>query len=230
MGQRGRQRGGDSEPVARGLIGPSHNSGYTRPVDYLWTPWRYTYVTEVNRNERVGIPEELDAWPGDFHCVFCNMIAAAGYAIEHGMNRDQAERAAGIILRARDNYICVNRFPYTSGHIMIVPYEHQGSLAALPRQTAREMMDLAQQAERVLGSLYHPDGFNFGLNLGKSAGAGVAGHVHLHALPRWAGDTNFLTVIAETRILPEDFEVTWERVRHAFAAQSASAAVPASQS
>jgi ATP adenylyltransferase len=85
----------------------------------------------------------------------------------------------------------------------------------LPQETAREMMDLAQRSERALEDLYRPDGFNFGLNLGKSAGAGVAGHVHLHALPRWAGDTNFLTVVSETRILPEDFFVTWERVRQA---------------
>jgi ATP adenylyltransferase len=144
------------------------------------------------------------------------MIAAVDYGTEHGLDCRQVERAAGIVLRAQRNYVCVNRFPYTSGHIMVVPYEHQASLAALPPETAREMMDLAQQAERVQTELYHPDGFNFGLNLGKSAGAGVAGHVHLHALPRWTGDTNFLTVVSETRLLPEDFFVTWERMRQAF--------------
>jgi ATP adenylyltransferase len=185
-------------------------------VDYLWTPWRYTYVTEGDKKKRAGIPEELSAWPGDKGCVFCNMIAAADYAVEHGMDRRAAERAAGIVLRAKSNFICVNRFPYTSGHIMVVPYEHQASLAALPQETAREMMDLAQRAERAQTEVYRPDGFNFGLNLGKSAGAGVAGHVHLHALPRWTGDTNFLTVVGETRILPEDFFVTWERMRKAF--------------
>ncbi len=100
---------------------------------------------------------------------------------------------------------------------MIVPNEHQASLAALPQETAREMMDLAQQSERILAGLYRPDGFNFGLNLGKAAGAGVAGHVHLHAVRRWVGDTNFLSVVGETRILPEDFTVTWERTRAAFA-------------
>jgi ATP adenylyltransferase len=185
-------------------------------VDYLWTPWRYAYVTEGDKKKRAGIPEELSAWPGDKGCVFCNMIAAADYAVEHGMDRRAAERAAGIVLRAKSNFICVNRFPYTSGHIMVVPYEHQASLAALPQETAREMMDLAQRAERAQTEVYRPDGFNFGLNLGKSAGAGVAGHVHLHALPRWTGDTNFLTVVGETRILPEDFFVTWERMRKAF--------------
>jgi ATP adenylyltransferase len=191
-------------------------------VDFLWTPWRYTYVTEVDRKKRQGIPAELDAWPGDLGCVFCNMIAAADYAVEHGMAREDAERAAGIILRAQSNYVCVNRYPYTSGHIMVVPYEHQRSLAALPVETGREMMELAQQAERALASLYEPDGFNFGLNLGKSAGAGVAGHLHLHALPRWTGDTNFLTTVGETRILPEDLATTWRRVREAFGVLSPS--------
>jgi len=189
-------------------------------VDYLWTPWRYTYVTEGVAKQRAGVPEELSAWPGDTGCVFCNIIAAADYAIEHGMARDDAERAAGVVLRTQRNYICLNRFPYTSGHIMVVPYEHEASLAALPSETAREMMDLAQQSERVLTAVYHPDGFNIGLNLGKSAGAGVAGHVHLHALPRWTGDTNFLTVVSETRLLPEDLAVTWDRLRKAFAKPS----------
>jgi ATP adenylyltransferase len=189
-------------------------------VDYLWTPWRYTYVTAGDTKKRAGVPEELSAWPGDTGCVFCNMIASVDYAAEHGMDRSDTERAAGIVLRAERNYICLNRFPYTSGHIMVVPYEHQPSLAALPPETAHELMDLAQRSERALTEVYQPDGFNFGLNLGKSAGAGVAGHVHLHALPRWTGDTNFMTVVGETRVLPEDLAVTWERLRRAFAAQA----------
>jgi ATP adenylyltransferase len=180
-------------------------------VDYLWTPWRYTYVTEGDRKKRAGVPEELSAWPGDTGCVFCNIIAAVDYAEAHGMN---------CVLRADRNYICLNRFPYTSGHIMVVPYEHQPSLAALPPETAHEMIRLAQRSERALTEVYQPDGFNFGLNLGKSAGAGVAGHVHLHALPRWTGDTNFMTAVSETRVLPEDLAVTWERLRRAFAVQT----------
>ncbi len=189
-------------------------------MDYLWTPWRYTYVTEADKKKRAGIAKELSAWPGDTGCVFCNIIAAADYAVEHGMDPIEADRAAGIVLRAQHNYICLNRFPYTSGHIMVVPYEHQAWLAALARETAREIMDLCQQAERALTSAYQPDGFNFGLNLGKSAGAGVAGHVHLHALPRWTGDTNFMTVVGETRVLPEDLAVTWERLRKALGADA----------
>jgi ATP adenylyltransferase len=186
-------------------------------VDFLFTPWRYAYVTEVDKKKRQGIPEELNAWPGDTGCVFCNMIAAVDYAVEHGMPRDEADRAALILSRAENNYVCLNRFPYTSGHIMVVPYEHQSSLAAIQVATTHEMMDLAQRAESILAAAYQPDGFNIGLNLGRSAGAGVAGHLHLHALPRWTGDTNFLTTIGETRILPEDLFITWQRLRPAFA-------------
>ncbi|MGA7886230.1 MAG: HIT domain-containing protein [Acidobacteriaceae bacterium] len=186
-------------------------------MDYLWTPWRYTYVTNVDRQQRQGIPEELSAWPGDTGCVFCNMIAATDYAIQQGMDRAAAERASGIVLRAQHNYICVNRYPYTSGHLMVVPYDHQSALGALAGGAAREMMDLAQGVERVLAGLYRPDGFNIGFNLGKAAGAGVAGHLHLHALPRWIGDTNFLTTIGESRLLPEELGTTWERVRSALA-------------
>lgn len=186
-------------------------------MDYLWTPWRYTYVTNVDRQQRQGIPEELSAWPGDTGCVFCNMIAATDYAIQQGMDRAAAERASGIVLRAQHNYICVNRYPYTSGHLMVVPYDHQSALGALAGEAAREMMDLAQGVERVLAGLYRPDGFNIGFNLGKAAGAGVAGHLHLHALPRWIGDTNFLTTIGESRLLPEELGTTWERVRSALA-------------
>lgn len=185
-------------------------------MDYLWTPWRYAYVTEADRVTRPGIPEELAAYAGDSGCVFCNLIAAVDHATTNGMERKKAERASLIVLRAKHNYVCLNRFPYTSGHIMVVPYEHQSSLAALSEPAAVEMMALSRQAERALGSVYRPDGFNFGLNLGKAAGAGVAGHLHLHALPRWTGDTNFMTVTGETRVLPEDLAVTWERVRAEF--------------
>lgn len=186
-------------------------------MDYLWTPWRYAYVTGGDGGRQQGVPEELSAWPGDMGCVFCNLIAAVDYAEAHGVSREHAERAALIVFRSERNYVCLNRFPYTSGHLMVVPYEHQSLLTALSREALHEMMDLARRAERVLTSLYHPDGFNFGLNLGKAAGAGVAGHLHLHGLPRWVGDTNFMTVTAETRILPEDLEITWKRVREAFA-------------
>jgi ATP adenylyltransferase len=98
-----------------------------------------------------------------------------------------------------------------------MPYAHLNQLAALPVEAAHELMDLAQKTESVLGKLYRPHGFNFGLNVGKAGGAGVAGHIHLHAMPRWLGDTNFMTVIGETRVLPEDLASTWRRMREGFA-------------
>lgn len=190
-------------------------------MDHLWTPWRYAYVTDESRDARKGVPAELSAWPGDKGCVFCNMIAAVDYAIAQGMPLDEAERAAGVVYRAKLNFICLNRYPYNSGHIMVVPYAHLSSLAALEREAAHEMTDLAQRSECALQSVYHPHGFNMGLNLGKAAGAGVAEHLHLHALPRWTGDTNFMTTVAESRVLPEDLSITWQRLREAFRAVSA---------
>jgi ATP adenylyltransferase len=97
-----------------------------------------------------------------------------------------------------------------------MPYAHLDRVAKLPREAAHELMDLVQETERALEELYHPHGFNFGLNLGKAAGAGVAGHLHMHAMPRWTGDTNFMTTVAETRVLPEDLETTWRRLRETF--------------
>ena len=100
---------------------------------------------------------------------------------------------------------------------MAMPYAHLDRLAALPAETAHELMDLAQLTERALERVYTPQAFNFGMNVGKAAGAGVARHVHLHAMPRWTGDTNFMTTVSETRVLPEDLETTWRRLRDAFA-------------
>ena len=186
-------------------------------MDHLWTPWRFAYVAAADEAVRAGVPASLAAWPGDSGCVFCNLVASVDYAIERGMSADEAEAAGGLVKRAKHCYICLNAFPYTSGHVMVLPYAHLDRLAALPRETAHEMVDLAQLTERALEKLYRPHGLNFGMNLGRAAGAGVAGHLHLHALPRWAGDTNFMTTIAETRVLPEDLPTTWRRLRETFA-------------
>jgi ATP adenylyltransferase len=155
-------------------------------MDYLWTPWRYAYVSTS------------DVTPG---CAFCLALA---------MNNDEK---AGIVFRGKSCFIILNAFPYTAGHVMVVPYEHLDELRRLPVETAHEMMDLAQRLEGVLRSLYHPDGVNLGMNVGKAAGAGIAGHIHLHILPRWVADANFMTVIGETRVLPEVLEVTWARLK-----------------
>jgi len=159
-------------------------------VDYLWTPWRYQYITSTG---------------GGGECVFC---AAA---------RGDNDRAALVAHRASRNFVILNRYPYTNGHVMIVPHRHAPTLEGLDEETLAEMMLLARDAERHLRALYRPDGVNMGLNIGRSAGAGIAEHVHMHVLPRWTGDTNFMTVTGETRVLPETLEVTWERLRAAFA-------------
>lgn len=184
-------------------------------MDHLWSPWRFTYVTTADTAVRPGVPKSLSAWPGDLGCVFCNLIASIDHAIAQGMSVDEAEAAGGLVYRGKLCFICLNAFPYTSGHVMVMPYAHLDRLAALPLEAAHELMDLAQSTERALERVYSPHGFNFGLNVGKAAGAGVAGHLHLHAMPRWAGDTNFMTTVAETRVLPEDLETTWRRLREA---------------
>ena len=187
-------------------------------MDHLWTPWRYAYVTNEDlRDARPGVPAALAAWPGDHQCVFCNLIAAADYAVEHGMSAEDADRAANIVLRGKTCYVCLNAYPYSSGHVMVVPYVHEGSLEALAPEIAAEMMALTQRSAAAQERAYAPDGFNVGLNVGKAAGAGVAGHLHMHVLPRWVGDTNFMTVTGETRVLPELLEQTWRRLRAAFA-------------
>ncbi len=185
-------------------------------MDRLWTPWRYAYITgERKQGARKGVPESLEGWPGDHDCVFCNMIAAADWAVSVGMPPEEAQRAIHLLERGETCFMVLNGFPYNSGHLMVVPYQHESSLAALPAGTAAELVHTAQRAERALRQVYTPDGLNLGMNLGESAGAGVAAHLHLHALPRWTGDTNFMTVVAETRILPEMLDGSWGRLRKA---------------
>jgi ATP adenylyltransferase len=158
-------------------------------MDYLWTPWRYAYVTGADRT------------PG---CIFCDAPK-------------QTDEKARIVYRGTGCYIILNTYPYTNGHVMIVPYAHLDELQKLPALAADEMMTLTQRMEVVLRSLYRPDGINLGMNIGKAAGAGVAGHIHMHILPRWVADANFASVIGETRVLPEALETTWQRIRQALA-------------
>ena len=162
-------------------------------MDFLWTPWRYSYVTGATPDREPR------------GCVFCH-IANAG----------EPDRQSLLVHRAKHNFVVLNRYPYTSGHMLVVPYRHVAKLAAASQEAGAEMMDLTRRVERVLDKLYQPDGVNIGMNIGRAAGAGVAGHIHMHALPRWAADSNFATVIGETRVLPEALEVTWERARAEF--------------
>ena len=215
-----RSAGPDWTPRDRmaGRVCPAAN---TASMEYLYTPWRYQYVTGSDpARPKLGVPEALSAWPGETHCVFCNMIAAVDYALEKGMARTEAEASVYLLERGTSCFVVLNAFPYNSGHLMVVPYRHEPSLAGLPLEEAEEMLRMTRRVERVLQVAYQPHGQNLGLNLGKAAGAGVAEHLHLHAVPRWLGDTNSMTVLAGTRILPESLEQSWRRIREAMAADT----------
>lgn len=157
-------------------------------MDYLWTPWRYRYIADASKDEG---------------CVFCDALAAG----------DDAKSL--IVHRASKNFIILNRFPYTSGHVMVVPYAHLADFSAADSPTVSEMIQLAQRIQHALQGIYHPEGFNLGMNLGRAAGAGVTRHFHLHVLPRWAGDSNFMTTVAETRVEPEELSTTYDKLSKA---------------
>jgi ATP adenylyltransferase len=159
-------------------------------MDYLWTPWRYKYIADASKDDR---------------CVFCDAVSA------------NDDRGTLIVFRGNRNFIILNRFPYTSGHLMVVPFEHVADLSKADSPTLAEMMQLAQRAKTALENTYHPQGYNLGMNLGRAAGAGVTGHLHLHVLPRFAGDANFMTVVGETRLEPEELSTTYEKLHKALA-------------
>ena len=158
-------------------------------MDHLWSPWRYRYVQKAD-------PQDV--------CIFCQKAAES---------RDEENF---IVWRAKLNYVILNLYPYTTGHLMIAPYEHVATLEAAPDETLREMTLLAKQSQHYLRSIYKPGGFNIGMNIGEMAGAGVAGHIHLHVVPRWVGDANFMTTAGETRVLPEDLAETYRKLKAAF--------------
>ncbi len=159
-------------------------------MDYLWTPWRSAYIKSKKTADE---------------CIFC--LAARSPA---------QDRENLVVHRAAFCFILLNRFPYTTGHLMIVPYLHVSKLTLTPPETSAEMMDLSRRSEHVLESVYCPDGLNLGINIGAAAGAGIAQHLHLHMLPRWSGDANFMTPVAHTRVLPESLEETYQKVHYAF--------------
>ncbi|MDQ6705506.1 MAG: HIT domain-containing protein [Acidobacteriota bacterium] len=161
-------------------------------MDQLWSPWRYNFISK-------GQPSG--------GCVFCQIAA-------HNADNDDATHF--VLRRARFNFIILNLYPYTSGHLMVVPYAHLATLENAPEETAAEMFRLTREAERRLRKVYKPEGINIGMNIGACAGAGIAGHIHMHALPRWLGDANFMSVIGETRVLPETLETTYRKLLAAF--------------
>lgn len=158
-------------------------------MKHLWSPWRFRYVTKAASEEG---------------CVFCKKLTA-------GSDEENL-----VVFRGTHNYVVLNLYPYTSGHLMVVPFQHVALLEDLDPVTAAEMMELTREATRHLRVTYKPTGLNVGMNLGESAGAGVAAHIHMHVLPRWVGDTNFMTAVAETRVMPEDLSETWRKLRAAF--------------
>lgn len=162
-------------------------------MNYLWSPWRMSYIENHLKVD---------------NCVFC--IAASRPDDEENL----------VIFRGRRVFIILNRYPYTSGHLMAVPFEHCSDLGGLDPETRAEMMELVHRATLVLQAVYHPQGFNLGMNIGEAAGAGIAEHIHFHVVPRWGGDTNFMSSLADTRVLPEALEETFRRVREAWLSET----------
>jgi ATP adenylyltransferase len=158
-------------------------------MERLWSPWRLAYVTGTS---------------GSQHCIFCDAL-----------NRDDHDPL--IVARGRHSFVILNLYPYNSGHLMVVPKRHVGALAGLALDEATELMQLTQSAETALNEVYQPQGINVGINLGRPAGAGIVDHVHVHLVPRWTGDTNFMSVVGNVRVLPEEVQQSAERLRPAFA-------------
>jgi ATP adenylyltransferase len=159
-------------------------------VDHLWSPWRYKYINSGDKETEPA-------------CVFCALLSEPTEADERNY----------ILHRARHNFVVLNLYPYISGHLLVIPYEHLSELDAASKETTDELMDLAKRCQTALREAYSPQGFNLGMNLGRSAGAGVAEHFHLHIMPRWTGDTNFMTTVGETRVHPEDLAVTYRKLK-----------------
>jgi len=155
----------------------------------IWSPWRMKYIENHQKQE---------------NCIFCN-------AQEHADNEENL-----IIKRGTLAFVILNLYPYTSGHIMVAPMAHEPSLEFLVPDSRAEMMELVSESIVVLKKVYHPLAFNVGANIGEAAGAGEPGHVHLHIVPRWTGDTNFMTTLGETRVLPETLGETYRRIRAGF--------------
>lgn len=158
-------------------------------MEDLWSPWRMKYIAN---NEPPG------------KCIFCSAPAEIN------------EPDNLIVHQGKLAYVILNRYPYTSGHLMVVPYVHHATIEELHPETRAEMMELVNQAIGILRAVYHPEGFNIGINLGSAAGAGIAEHVHMHVVPRWNGDTNFMSTVSNTRVIPEDLMTAREKIKHAW--------------
>jgi ATP adenylyltransferase len=163
-------------------------------VERLWSPWRHEYIatagSKMSQEER---------------CIFCE-------AQTHPENDEKNF----VLHRASHNFVILNLYPYISGHLMIAPNAHLDGFDSAPKEVTDEMMDLAKKCQAALREVYQPHGFNLGMNLGRAAGAGVAGHFHMHVMPRWDGDTNFMSTVSETRVLSEDLPTTYRKLLSKF--------------
>lgn len=164
------------------------------PLERLWAGWRGEYVASVGSDEAGG-------------CVFCRIFAS-----------NEPDDATLVLWRGSHCAAILNLYPYTTGHLMVMPMRHVAELEELAEDEARELWAAVTDAVRALKSGYEPDGLNVGINLGEAAGAGVPGHFHVHCLPRWSADSNFMTTIAEARVIPEAMEDTYRRLREAWPA------------
>ncbi len=176
----------------------------------LWTPWRMSYISSTTGAVPTDAPDEpkeaeaaVDAHSESTGCIFCDYIRQPS----------AQDRANLILLRARYSFVILNLYPYNTAHLMVVPYQHTRNYASLDTETAGEMTALVQRMLSVVEAEYKPEGFNVGMNLGQVAGAGVADHLHMHVVPRWAGDTNFMPVVGATKVLPELPETTYDRLK-----------------
>ncbi|HSI80519.1 MAG TPA: HIT domain-containing protein [Solirubrobacterales bacterium] len=160
-------------------------------TERIWAPWRLAYVKDAAKDS-------------DDECIFCAKAA------------EEDDEANLIVHRGERCFVILNLYPYTNGHLMVAPYQHLSTLPALDPETVAEMMALAQRAMTALEERYSPHGYNVGFNQGRVAGAGVEHHIHMHVVPRWGGDTNFMPVLADTRVMPQTLEQTYEALRGAF--------------
>lgn len=161
-------------------------------MEHLFAPWRMRYIKGESRTA------------GDGSCLLCEIP-------REGVSRDRL-----VLYRGELCYIVMNAFPYTSGHLMVVPLSHGAKMGDFSLEVLCEMTALLRECERIIGEIYRPGGFNMGVNVGSAAGAGIAGHLHAHILPRWDGDTNFLTTVSETRVVPEDLRESYDRMHPYF--------------
>ena len=157
-------------------------------MKHLWSPWRMHYLSNFKKDG----------------CVFCAAL-------------EQVDGLENLIVnRGTKAFVILNAYPYTSGHLMVLPYRHVPDLTDLDADTRAEMIELVATASQLLRRLYSPEGFNIGINMGEAAGAGIEEHIHIHIVPRWQGDTNFMTAVGQTRVLPEALEETYRRVKGAW--------------